>query len=219
MPIHKVAAAKGLGRKSAYVARNRAALLRSTQRVLAEIGPEASIDQFAEAAEIAISTIYTHFENKEALIAAANIEAFRDWQDWTDQFLHGIKDPIEELVLPMRLFLRLGKTHPHYAGMIARNVFGTPKYFPQIEESIYQHVNELTKAKILNVENPAIRIRSVSACIFAGLSNQLLNPKAKEADADATIEVILGILGVSSAKAKKVANAPMPDISAHTPRL
>ena len=219
MPIHKVAATKGLGRKSAYVARNRAALLRSTQRVLAEIGPEASIDQFAEAAEIAISTIYTHFENKEALIGAANIEAFRDWQDWTDQFLHGVKDPIEELVLPMRLFLRLGKTHPHYAGMIARNVFGTPKYFPQIEEGIYQHVSELMKAKILNIENPAIRIRSVSACIFAGLSNQLLNPKAKEADADATIEVILGILGVGSAKAKKVANAPMPDISAPTPRL
>mgnify|MGYP003844964941 CR=1 FL=1 len=35
------------GRKSAYVARNRAALLRATQQLLAEVGPDASIDQFA----------------------------------------------------------------------------------------------------------------------------------------------------------------------------
>ena len=213
MPTHKVNRLESLGRKSAYVARNRAALLRSTQQVLAEIGPDASIDQFAEAAEIAVSTIYKHFENKEALITAANFQAFHDWQLWADQFLTGIKDPIEDLVLPMRIFLRLGKSHPLYAAMLARDVSGAPKYFPEIEIGLNQHVNDLIKAKILTINNPAIRIRSITACLTAALADQLLNPKAKEADADAAIEVILGILGVSAAKAKKVAYAPMPDLT------
>ena len=213
MPTHKVSAPESLGRKSAYVARNRAALLRSTQQVLAEIGPDASIDRFAEAAEIAVSTIYKHFENKEALIAAANFQAFHDWQHWADQFLQKIKDPIEDLVLPMRLFLRLGKTHPHYAAMIAHDVSGAPKYFPEIEAGLVQHVNDLIKAKILTIDNPVIRIRSISACLLAGLADQLLNPKSKEADADATIEVILGILGISATKAKKMAYSPMPDLT------
>ena len=213
MATRKKPAPESPGRKSAYVARNRVALLRSTQQVLAEAGPDASIDHFAEAAEIAVSTIYKHFENKEALIAAAFIEAFRDWEVWADQFLHDIKDPLEDLVMPMRLFLRLKKTHPLYAAMIARNMADAPKFFPGTEEGLVEHIGELMKAKILTIENPLIRIRSISACILAALGEQLLNPAAKESDADATIEVILGILGLSAAKAKKLAYLPMPKLT------
>ncbi len=212
MATRKKATPQNFGRKSAYVARNRVALVRATQHVLAEIGPDASIDHFAEAAEVAVSTIYKHFDNKESLIAAAFIEAFRDWEVWADQFLHDIKDPIEDLVLPMRLFLRLGKTHPLYAAMTARNMADAPKFFPGTEEGLIEHVGELIDAKILTIENPAIRIRSISACILAALGEQLLNPAAKESDADATVEIILGILGVSPAKAKKLAYSTLPNI-------
>ncbi len=212
MATRKKPAPESPGRKSAYVARNRVALLRSTQQVLAELGPEASIDNFAESAEIAVSTIYKHFENKEALISAAFIEAFRDWEIWADQFLHEIADPLEELVLPMRLFLRLKKTHPLYAAMVARNMADAPKFFPGTEDGLVEHVGELIKAKILTIENPAIRIRSISSCLLAALGEQLLNPASKEADVDITIEVILGILGLTPAKAKKLAYSKMPTL-------
>jgi AcrR family transcriptional regulator len=201
------------GRKSAYVARNRASLLRASQQLLAEVGPEASIDQFAEAAEISVSTIYKHFDNKEALIAAAYIEAFHDWELWADIHLEGIEDPLEDLVLPMRLFLRLKRTHPLYAAMSARNLADLPRYFHGTEEGLVEHIGELMKAKIIEIESPAIRIRSISACLLAGLAEQLLNPAATEKDADATVEVILSILGISPAKAKKLAYGPMPDLT------
>lgn len=201
------------GRKSAYVARNRAALLRASQRLLAEVGPEASIDQFAEAAEISVSTIYKHFDNKEALIAAAYIEAFHDWELWADERLKEIDDPLEELVMPMRLFLRVKKTHPVYAAMSVRNLSAIPKYFHSTEEGLVEHISELIKKKIIEIESPAIRIRSISACLLAGLADQLLNPAATEKDADATVEVILSILGVTPAKAKKLAHGPMPELT------
>ena len=199
-----------LGRKSAYVARNRAALLRATQRVCAELGPEASIDQFADAAEVSVSTIYKHFENKDALIEAAYIDAFHEWEVWTDALIEGIEDPLTELVTPMRLFLRVKKTHPLYAAMSARNLADLPKYFHGTEEGLMEHIDELLKAKIIEIDSPAIRIRSISACMLAGLADQLLNPAATESDADATIEVILSILGISAAKAKKLAHAELP---------
>ena len=201
------------GRKSAYVARNRAALLRASQQLLAEVGPDASIDQFAEAAEISVSTIYKHFENKEALIAAAYIDAFHEWELWADEQLKGVEDPLEDLVLPMRLFLRVKKTHPLYAAMSARNLADLPKYFHGTEEGLIEHIAELMKAKIIEIESPAIRIRSISASLLAGLADQLLNPAATEKDADATVEVILSILGISPAKAKKLAHGPMPDLT------
>ena len=213
VPTRKKPTPANAGRKSAYVARNRAALLRATQQLLAEVGPDASIDQFAEAAEVSVSTIYKHFENKEALIAAAYIEAFHDWELWADEGLHGIEDPLEELVMPMRLFLRVKKTHPMYAAMSARNLADLPKYFHGTEEGLVEHISELMKAKIIEIESPAIRIRSISACLLAGLADQLLNPAATEKDADATVEVILSILGISPAKAKKLAHGPMPDLN------
>ena len=201
------------GRKSAYVARNRVALLKATQGLLAEVGPDASIDQFAAAAQVSVSTIYKHFENKDALIEAAFIAAFRDWELWADEVLQGVTEPLEELVAPMRLFLRLGKTHPLYAAMAARNLADLPRYFSGTEEGMVVHIGELIKNKTLAIEHPAIRIRSISACIMAGLAEQLLNPAAKESDADAVIEIILGILGVSPVKAKKVATAPLPEFN------
>ena len=213
MATRRKPADENSGRKSAYVARNRASLLRASQQLLAEVGPDATIDQFAEAAEIAVSTIYKHFENKELLITAAFVEAFRDWELWADQFLHESEDPLEELVMPMRLFMRLKKTHPLYAAMIARNIADAPKYFPGTEEGLVLHIGELTKAKILTIDNSAIRIRSISASLLAGLADQIMNPKAKESDADATVEIVLGILGVSAAKAKKLAYSPLPELT------
>ena len=97
--------------------------------------------------------------------------------------------------------------------LIARNITDAPKYFPGTEEGLVLHIGELTKAKILTIDNSAIRIRSISACILAGLADQIMNPKAKESDADASIEIILGILGVSATKAKKLAYSPLPQLS------
>lgn len=206
----KKSAPANAGRKSAYVARNHVALLRASQQLLAVVGPGASIDQFADAAEVSVSTIYKHFENKDALIEAAYLDAFHEWEVWTDALLEGVEDPLTELVTPMRLFLRIKRTHPLYAAMSARNLSDLPKYFHGTEEGLNEHINELLKAKIIEIESPAIRIRSISACILAGLADQLLNPAATEDDADATIEVVLSILGISAAKAKKLAHAELP---------
>lgn len=198
-----------IGRKAAYVARNRVALIKAAQQVLAEIGPEASIEEFAEAAQISVSTIYKHFENKDALIDAAFVEAFRDWEAWANEALGKIKDPLEELVAPMRLFLRLKRTHPLYAGMNARNFPNLGKYLGTNTENLELHVKELHHAKVINCDNTPIRIRSVSASLVAALGDQLFNPNAKESDGDIAIEVILGLLSIPQAKAKKLAHSPL----------
>ena len=197
------------GRKSAYVARNRVALIKAAQHVLAEIGPDASIEEFAEAAQISVSTIYKHFENKDALIDAAFMEAFRDWEAWTDEALGKIKDPLEELVVPMRLFLRVKRTHPLYAGMIARNFPNLAKYLSTSTENLQIHVKELHAAKIITCENIPIRVRSISASLVAALGDQFFNPAARESDGDTAIEVILGLLSIPPAKAKKLAHSPL----------
>jgi AcrR family transcriptional regulator len=176
---------------------------------LAEIGPEASIEDFAEAAQISVSTIYKHFENKDALIEVAFVEAFRDWEAWASEVLGKIKDPLEELVVPMRLFLRVKRTHPLYAAMSMRNFPNMGQYFAATGEGLEIHVKELHAAKILKCDNIPVRVRSISAALVAALGDQLFNPKAKESDGDIAIEVILDLLSISPAMAKKLAHSPL----------
>ena len=212
MSTRKSALPVNTGRKAAYVARNRVALLRSTQRVLAEIGPEATIDQIAEVAEVSVSTIYKHFETKELLFSTAIIEGMREWEFWADETLGYLEDPLEDLVFPMRLLLRVKRTHPLYAQMAARNLSTIPLYVPALSSGLAQHIKELIKSKVIEIDAPEVRIQSVAACLFGALSHQLLNPKAKETEADLAVEIALGILGITPAKAKKVSHAPLPHL-------
>ena len=212
MPTRKISMPVNTGRKAAYFARNHEALLKSAQGILAEVGPQATIDEVADYAEVSVSTIYKHFETKEDLFAAAIISAMREWEIWADEILGELEEPLKELVYPMRLLLRIKQTHPTYARMIGNNIADMPNYVPGISSGLALHVKELVKAKILGIDNVEIRIQSVSACLLAAMSNQLLHPRAKESDGDAAIEIALGILGISPAKAKKLAHDKMPII-------
>lgn len=137
----KKAVAPENGRKGAYVLRNRAALLKSTQEVLASIGPSATIDEVAEHAQISVSTIYKHFNNKEVLFTAAFLTAFADWEAWQQEILKSYKDDLELLVIPMRLFVRMTTTHPHYAEMISKNFEAISLIIPQIASEMGSHLS------------------------------------------------------------------------------
>lgn len=212
MPTRKVPMPVNTGRKAAYFARNHIALLHSAQEVLAKIGPDATIDQIAEHADVSVSTIYKHFETKEELFESASIDAMRTWEIWADDILADVKDPLKELVFPMRLLLRIKHTHPIYARMIGNNLAELPSYVPGIASGLALHIKELVKAKILEMDNIEIRIQSVSACLLAAMGNQLQSPRAKESEADAAVEIAIGILGISPAKAKKLAHEKLPSI-------
>jgi AcrR family transcriptional regulator len=181
--------------------------------VLAEHGAEASIDVFAQEAEISVSTIYKHFPNKEALIVEAFASAFHQWEADSDAVLQQISDPIEELVAPMRLFMRLKQTHPLFAAMVARNTGELPRAFGRTEEGLVLHIEELRKKKLLNFDHPEIRIRLISACLASTLAELIVNPAATERGADTAIEVILGLLEIPEEIARQVATKPLPPLS------
>ncbi len=191
------------GRKAAYVARNRMALLKSTQEILAAKGGAVTIEEIAEHAEVAVSTIYKHFRDKEALISATILWGFKSWEEWALEQVADIEDPLEQLVTPMRLFVRVNQTHPHHARSII-NFFGLiTKAAPQVQENLAVHIELLTKIKILDVEKPKAAASNIFAIMAFTLIEQTTNPRAKIVDADLAIRSALSMLGISDAVAKK----------------
>jgi AcrR family transcriptional regulator len=209
MPTKDSSPVENTGRKAAYVARNRLALLKSTQEILAIKGGAVTIEEIAEHAEVAVSTIYKHFKDKDALISATILWGFKTWEEWALEQVVNIEDPLEQLVTPMRLFVRVHQTHPHHARSVV-NLFGfITKFAPQVQENLALHIELLTKLKILEVDRPAAAASNIFAIMAFTQIEQTTNPKAKIADADLAIRSALSMLGINDEMAKKLTESKL----------
>jgi len=200
------------GRKTAYVLRNRSALIRAAQEVFTKRGSEATVEDIAQHAEVSVSTIYSHFETKEDLFKVAIASAQSDWLEFAAQIAQTSTDPLVRLITPVRLLLRLKKTHPFYAELNARNFKDVQSETPVLSSGLKDHALALIASGDLEMDNPLIRIENFSGCVVVAFQKQMLDPKAKEVDADTAIEIALGMLNISPAKAKKLAHAPLPEL-------
>ena len=208
----KKAVSPDKGRKAAYVMRNREALLRSTQEVLAVKGHAVTIEDIADHAQVAVSTIYKHFADKDALISATMLWGFAEWMTKVQSLGDDLADPLEKLVLPMRLFVRVKSTHPHHARNIVNFLEITTQFLPILESELSQHIEELTKAKLLTCDDPDVAARNLQAVLLSAVVTQVTNQKAKVEDADASIRVALSMVGMSEAKARKLTESKLPEI-------
>ena len=172
-----------------------------------------TIEDIAEHAQIAVSTVYKHFKDKDALISATILNAFAEWESWAESFAVQSKDPLEQLVLPMRLFVRLNKTHPHHAQTLVNYFAVVAQIVPQLQVKLIAHVTALNKAKLLKLDDPAAAARHFHAVITFAVIDQVTNPKATEKDADESVRAALALFGIPEALAKKLAFAPLPKLT------
>jgi AcrR family transcriptional regulator len=198
------------GRKSAYVARNRAAILRAALTVFARDGVDATMDEISEEAQVAMSTVYKHFKDKDELVATVLIEKFIEWEAWVTEKNAANTDPLEQLVFPMRMFVRMTQTHPSQAKVLVSHFGLIAAITPMLQVQLINHVKDLKKAKILTVEDPTAAAKNVHAVLTFAVINQITNPKATTTDADISICTALSMLGISDAKAKKLTEAKLP---------
>ena len=199
-------------RQSAYLARRRAALLRSAQQVLAATGPHATIDEFAAVAEVSIATLYKHFGSKEGLIIAAQLDVQASWEAWMNETVSAVGDELEQLVLSFRLLLRIGETHPQSAQIAARSLVAGPIDFGLFTNDVGQRVMRLVATGAVKVDHIELRLQNVIAGLLAELARQFMTGKPNAEAADVAVEIAISLLGITPAKARKLAHAPLPPL-------
>ena len=198
------------GRKSAYVARNRMSIINAALEVFAENGLHTTMDQVAEASGMAMSTVYKHFKDKDELVATVLIEKFIEWEAWVTEKNAANTDPLEQLVFPMRMFVRMTQTHPSQAKVLLSHFGFVASIIPMFQVQLINHIKDLKKAKILTLEDPTTVAKNMHAVLTFAVINQITNPKAAASDADLSIRTALSMLGISDAKAKKLTEAKLP---------
>lgn len=206
----KPVAGPATGRKAAYFARNRAALISATQVLLGDKGWTATIDEVAAHAGVSVSTVYKHFETKEALFETCAIDGWNEFEAWALQRAIQYKDPLEQLVVPMRLMIRGQISHPVLAQMLAKNVAEFTALVPLFTRNLGIHMRELVKAKVLEIDHPDLRIMNLKAVLIRIFFLQLETPKAKQTEAELALSLALPMIGISPAKAKALMELPLP---------
>jgi len=200
------------GRKAKAMARNRARHLRSAQEIIITVGPQATIEEFADHAEVAVATLYKHFGSKEGMVLAAVEDALERWEQWMLQVVAPISDPLEQLVASLRVILRTRDTRPVEGAIMARAHQANMAPLDHLGAGFQQHVAAVVQQGLLPADHIDRRARALLAVVSDEGVRQMTTPTATPGEADTVLEWALPMMGISAAKAKRLAHAPLPPL-------
>lgn len=196
------------GRQAAYTARNRAALVKAGQEVLAEIGPQATIEQLADHAQVSPTTIYKYFENKEALFGEAFSQSWESWIEWSNQQM----TPGErfEMVLDTgRKLFWIKKHNPNFAKILHNTLKDKVLAMSAVNDEGKRVFKELAKAGALksdDFEERWVIWTNILAGLYAAVYvTETLTPS----QAEVAFGIGLSVWGINESKASKIVSRPL----------
>lgn len=204
----KVEPAPG-GRQAAYSARNRAALIKVAQEVLAEIGPTATIEQLSAHAQVSPTTIYKYFENKEVLFQEAIGQLWREWLMWANE-LKAPGDRFERTLDSGRKLFWARETHPQFAEILHNALAEDPYILVKMDQGVGKKVfGEIAASGV--IKNDDFEQRFILwTNIYTGLLTAVfVSEELTPAQADVAFGIGLSVWGISEAKAKKIISRPL----------
>jgi AcrR family transcriptional regulator len=208
MATKKQAASVTGNRQAAYSARNRAALIKHAQEVLAEIGTTATIEQLAAHAQVSPTTIYKYFANKDVLFIEAFGQMWEEWIQWSNQ-TKSPGEPLETVLDAGRKLFRIKQHDPILAAAL-HNVLKDPLLATQAVEGEMAKVFR-TLAKMGAIKSEDLEERLILwGYLYQGISisvyvTETISPE----EADVAFGIGLSVWGISEAKAKKIIARPL----------
>jgi AcrR family transcriptional regulator len=195
-------------RQAAYSARNRAALIKHAQEVLAEVGPSATIEQLAAHAQVSPTTIYKYFANKEVLFSEALNQLWEEWLNWSGQ-TRTPGEPLENVIDAGRKLFRI-KQHDPILAQVLHNAVKDPQFAMQALQGEGDKVF-ITLAKMGAIKSEDLEERLILwKNIFTGICVSLYgNEEISPEEADVALGIGLSVWGISEAKAKKIISRPL----------
>jgi AcrR family transcriptional regulator len=208
MATKKQAASVTGNRQAAYSARNRAALIKHAQEVLAEIGTTATIEQLAAHAQVSPTTIYKYFTNKEVLFAEAFSQLWEEWIKWSNQ-TRNPGEPLEMVLDTGRKLFRI-KQHDPILAAVLHNVLKDPLLaMGAVQGEAAKVFRTLAKMGVVKSEDLEERL-ILWQYIYQGICISLyFAEEISPEEADVAFGIGLSVWGISEAKAKKIVSRPL----------
>jgi len=195
-------------RLSVATTRNRAALIRYAQHVLAENGPDATVEQFVAHAQVSPTTIYNHFGSKEAMFTQAFAQIFREWLEWAHNGVPA-DESLGVMIDVCRKLFRVEETHPQL-GQILGKTLDTPRFvMDAVTADSLPALQAVARLGQLNNAEFDKRTRLFAHCIAGILHGVHTTHELSPSDADVSLEIALAIWSLSPEAAREVTSRPL----------
>jgi len=188
---------------SAATTRNRAALIRSAQQVLAEIGPEATVEQFVAHAQVSPTTIYNHFGSKEAMFSQALAQIFREWLVWAHNGVPA-DESLDVMIDVCRKLFRIQQTHPLLGEIVGKTINNPRFVIDAVMADSLPALEAIARLGQLNNAEFDKRTRLFAYCVAGILHGVHATHELSPADADVSLEIALAIWNLSPEAARAV---------------
>jgi len=190
-------------RQAAYMARNRAEIIAAGQKVLAEIGPTATIEQIAEYAQVSTTTLYKYFPSKEILFSEALKDIWEKWVTWS----HGGEEREESLEVFLdtaRKLFWVKQTHPLFA-KILQNTLSNPAFIiNSVRKSGEQILRSLAQRDALKNEDFEKRLLIFGYSCAGILTAVHVTQEISPTEAEVSLGLALSVWGLSEKKAQNL---------------
>ena len=187
--------------------RTRSALLDATVAVVAAKGMEATkILDITEAAGLANGTFYNYFTDKDEILREVAYGIALAVSRQLDEEMSGIEDAARRVVTATARFIEITVAEPDWAHVL----HGSAEHLPEVRRDIYRYLRSDIERGVeqgkFDVEVTPFLLDQVAALIGVALRTQIHGGRDPGL-ARQTCESILRLLGMSPAKARKLAGA------------
>ena len=195
-------------RLSAATTRNRAALIRSAQHVLAEIGPDATVEQFVARAQVSPTTIYNHFGSKEVMFAEALSHI---WQEWVVWAYNGTPagESFGAMIDVCRKLFRVEQTHPEFSQILGNALTNPIFVIDAIRTSAMPVAEGLASRGELPIKEFGKRAHIFSYAVAGILHGVHTTHELSPSEADDSLEIALAIWELGPGAATAIMSRPL----------
>ena len=172
---------------------------------------DVTIDDIAEAADVARRTFYHYFESKHDVLVPIARARTRALNRRIDRSVEDVDDPAELIAIALRHTLRSMPEDPLCAWFIFRSGLPQQRLLEVIGESGQRDVGRGLESGRFAIANPAAVRSILSGAVIGALSGRL-EGALDDVDLDDAVEYLLRLLGLPAGEAQEIAHRPLPPL-------
>jgi AcrR family transcriptional regulator len=210
--MHEATAPEGrVARRRAQV---RQRILDVAEKLIAERGVDGvTVDEIADAADIARRSFYHHFESKHEILIPIARARTRALTRRIDGSIAAIDDPAEIVASAMRHGLRQITADPLCRWFILYSGLPQERLYEGMGESGVRDTIRAVEAGRFRIDNVGVARLLLSGAFVAVLSARVAG-RLDDGDLDDAVEHLLRLCGLHTAEAHDIAHRPLPPLLA-----
>lgn len=191
--------------------RTRQGLLDAALRLYArkEIG-EVALLELAEEAEVSSGTIYNYFRTRDEVVEAVGMELAAEFSETISARSAGIASGAQRLAIGVRMFVQRASEEPQWASAVIRVVHFDQAIRSQLALYVLADLRGGLEEGALAYAEESIALDLVVSCTL-GAMRAAVEGRAVAGQDEVVAEMILRALGATPARARKLAQKPLPE--------